>query len=127
MSGKVDELGYNQALVCGSPSRPGCGQSIYWGKMFGKRHPFNPDGTSHMDSCPHVSEFRKGYGPSIRTLGDRDTFYRSRWQTQYCGYKGRGSVKANREFDVSAWSRVELPDNVARELAQVLCAESRQD
>jgi hypothetical protein len=30
-----------------------------WGVLFGKAHPFNPDGTSHFDTYPFASDFRR--------------------------------------------------------------------
>lgn len=36
----------------------GCKRLIYWGQKFGKKHPFNPDNTSHFDTCPHADIFR---------------------------------------------------------------------
>ena len=56
-----------------------CGDPIEWERLFGKRHPFNPDGVSHMDTCPNWE--KKAFG--LRTLGDLDTFYRQRWQERF--------------------------------------------
>ena len=67
-----------------------CGDPIDWGKLFGKRHPFNPDGISHMDTCRNWD--KKAFG--LRTLGDLDTFYRQRWQERFLG-------KPREEFDSS--------------------------
>jgi len=58
-----------------------CGSQIEWGKLFDKRHPFNLDGISHMDTCPNWD--RKSFG--LRTLGDLDTFYRQRWRDRFLG------------------------------------------
>lgn len=58
-----------------------CGKTIEWDILFNKRHPFNPDGTSHMDTCPKWD--KKAFG--LRTLGDLDTFYRQRWQERFLG------------------------------------------
>lgn len=35
-----------------------CKKPIYWGEKFGKSHPFNPNGTSHFDTCPAADSFR---------------------------------------------------------------------
>lgn len=35
-----------------------CRAPIRWGRKFGKAHPFNPDGSSHFDTCPHAQRFR---------------------------------------------------------------------
>jgi len=36
----------------------GCKKPIYWDFKFGKRHPFNVDGTSHFDTCSAADSFR---------------------------------------------------------------------
>lgn len=41
----------------------GCKQLIGWGKKFGKAHPFNPDGSSHFDTCPAADRFRTNPKP----------------------------------------------------------------
>ena len=56
-----------------------CGTRIEWGKLFNKRHPFNLDGISHMDTCPNWE--KRSFG--LRTLGDLDTFYRQRWRERF--------------------------------------------
>lgn len=114
MSGNVHGLGYQLDKVthCNT-QRGGCGARIYWGQYYGKRHPFNLDGTSHFDSCPNADHFRKGRGPSLSTLGDRDTFYRERWF---------GLYMRNVEVDVAGLSRVELPAPVAQRVADALVA-----
>lgn len=61
-----------------------CGTHIEWGQLFGKRHPFNLDGISHMDTCPNWE--KKSFG--LRTLGDLDTFYRQRWRDRFLGSPG---------------------------------------
>ena len=53
-----------------------CTALIYWGHIFGKKHPFNPDGSSHFDTCPDAHNFRGGY----RARGDRDTYIRNEWR-----------------------------------------------
>lgn len=88
--------------------RGGCGQEIEWGQLFGKRHPFNLDGTSHFDTCPKAHNFRGG----LRTLGDRDTFYRDRWCERFLG-EGLG-------FDRSLLTVCPLPWKVAMRLGEAL-------
>lgn len=123
MSGNVQGIGFqlDKVTFC-NKARGGCGAEIRWGTMFGKRHPFNLDGSSHFDTCPEADGFRKGNGPSLKTLGDRDTFYRQRWRTTYSGYGGRGSVASDRDFDVGLCSRVECPPSVVREITEALCS-----
>lgn len=115
MSGNVQGIGFqlDKVSYC-NKARGGCGQEIRWGQMFGKRHPFNLDGTSHFDTCPNADEFRKGYGPSLRTLGDRDTFYRQRWRETYLGVWD--------DFDLSLWSPCDLRRADALRIGRVLSA-----
>ena len=103
--------------VCGGKKRDGCGAEIKWGEMFGKRHPFNFDGTSHFDSCPVAHKFRAG----VRTLGDRDSYYRMMWRAQESGYGGRGSVKSDEAFNIEDWEGVELPASVEKSVSEALC------
>lgn len=56
-----------------------CKHPIEWDILFGKRHPFNLDGRSHMDTCPHWD--KRTF--SLKTLGDIDTFYRHRWRKRF--------------------------------------------
>ena len=109
MTGEVRGLGFNRmsVSVC-----KGCGESIEWGRMFGKRHPFNLDGTSHFDSCPNAAAFRKGRGPSLWTLAAHDTFYRQRWRERFLG-DGKG-------FDLGRLSVCPLPWKVALRLGEAL-------
>lgn len=58
-----------------------CGKIIEWGNLFGKRHPFDPDGRSHMDTCLNWEQ----HTFSLKTLGDLDTFYRQRWREKFLG------------------------------------------
>ena len=88
----------------------GCGDPIRWGKLFGKPHPFNRDGSSHFDSCPQAAQFRGG----LRTLGDRDTHYRQAWRQSH--------TDAIVEMDVSRLSQIAVPVKEAREVAARLTA-----
>lgn len=109
MSGKVTEIGYRGQAGHRASRCKGCHQRIEWGVMFGKRHPFNADGTSHFDTCPEADQFRGG----LRTIGDRDTFYRCRWREQ--------NYEDDRHFDRSVLRSGEVPPSVASRLAQALC------
>jgi hypothetical protein len=42
----------------------GCGATIYWRPhpTTGRNHPFNPDGSSHFQTCPEADRFRKRGG-----------------------------------------------------------------
>ena len=110
MSGNVHGLGYQLDKVthC-NKARGGCGAQIRWGTMFGKRHPFNLDGTSHFDTCPEADGFRKGRGVSLKSLGDRDTFYRERWRSWQ-------SFWALDTMDRSRFQRVACPASVESDL-----------
>lgn len=70
-----------------------CGTRIEWGKLFDKRHPFNLDGISHMDTCPNWD--KRIF--SLKTLGDLDTFYRHRWQERFLG-NSRGDFDTSQLF-----------------------------
>ena len=51
----------------------GCGERIRWGRLGGKAHPYDLDGTSHFDTCVNASKFRGGgINPSY--------IYPVRWQ-----------------------------------------------
>lgn len=56
-----------------------CGASITFRLRKGKPHPYNPDGTSHFDTCLHAQRFRP---PSLRHRGDMDTEKRQKWRSQ---------------------------------------------
>ena len=99
---------YDKRSVC-----RGCQRTIEWGELFGKRHPFNLDGTSHFESCPNADAFRKGRrGVSIFTLANLDVFYRQRWRSKYLG-DGKG-------FDRSRLTECRLERDVARRVAEAL-------
>lgn len=86
-----------------------CNELVVWDVLFGKRHPFNKRGDSHMDTCPNWK--RKRLSLSLRA--DLDTYYRNRWRWMYF----RDSV----EYEKSAVILRELPFADANWLAHVLC------
>ena len=99
--------------VCRDKNGEGCGQEIRWGRLFGKAHPFNLDGTSHFDSCPEADKFRRGRG-GLRLRGDLDTFYREQWREAH--------YSEDREFDAARVHPGEVPSAVSLSLAQALNA-----
>ena len=85
-----------------------CTAKIWWGRKFSKRHPYNPDGSSHFDNCPNADAFRAKPRRKrtqkkqtegklahmsqkkikwLARLGDLDSEQRDRWRTKQNGFK----------------------------------------
>ena len=86
----------------------GCQQQMFWINMFGKKHPFNHDGRSHVETCSSLL-YRN---VKITTLGDIDTYYRERWRRLFLG-------DAN-GFRKEGLIRAEVSEKRALRLAEVL-------
>ena len=86
----------------------GCQSQMFWIDFYGKKHPFNFDGQSHVETCSALRNKRVG----ITTLADIDTFYRERWREMFLG-------DAN-GFRKDGFIRCEVPEKRALRLAEVL-------
>ena len=116
MSGKPQEIGYlfdaNDLEECAGQD---CKALIYFGRKFGKSHPYNPDGSSHFDNCPNADQFRSNPKPkrgrtakkqngstkslhpkvanALAIAGDIDTEQRQRWRLRQRQFKGNKHIK----------------------------------
>lgn len=86
----------------------GCRRQMFWIDMFGKQHPFDHDGQSHVMSCAASRYKRVG----IATRGDIDTYYRERWRSLFLG-------DAN-GFQKVGLIKCEVPPKRKERLAEVL-------
>lgn len=60
----------------------GCGERIRWGRLGGKAHPYNLDGTSHFDTCKKAGSFRGG-------VINKSCVYPKRWEDTLVQEEGK--------------------------------------
>ena len=96
-----------------------CTAQIWWGEKFAGKHPFNPDGRSHFDTCPNAEDFReqkkKNPAPKQNTngklshmsqkkiswlarLGDLDTEKSNRWCAKQKAFKHTKGINWDKVF-----------------------------
>jgi hypothetical protein len=59
-------------VPCGSRTFEGCAAPIYWVPYKDKKHPVNPDGTSHYDTCPKFiarKQQQQGIAVTVKSPG----------------------------------------------------------
>lgn len=73
MSGNPREIGYREDESYRSCKS--CRAPITFRMRKGKYHPYNPDGTSHIDTCPYTKK-------PLSLLGDINTAKCQKWRSQ---------------------------------------------